>query len=293
MTSTTHAYFDLFSAIKGIASPEIAAPTAQSTAWKIDALIIQSARQIYRGVKDHYANSGLDARAELTLALNEQAFAESCFDEIGSSMTGPITTIKELMFQREAWIALAVELTPLTLSYTGQPKVYEHKDLESSLFEIGPMKVNSQFKSRAQRSAKRNAEAFGMPEEADRLYQSKLARKEISMAGLAENLKDQAQGVAWMMYAANRADIKAVDTQTTAYFSSLTLPTQRELINNAVQAAARALDWAADNRSLTEADYDMADLACLKFTRELQAVLKSSRFANAAQQEAAAAVNVG
>lgn len=293
MTSTTHAYFDMFSSIKSIASPEIAAPVAQSTAWKIDAMIVQAARQIYKGVKEDLFASGVDTRAELTIALNEQANAEQNFLEIGSSMTGPIATIKELMYQREAWIALAEELTPLTTGFDGKPKAYVHKDLEDGIFEIGVMKVSSETKRRITSTAKRRAEAFGAPEDAARLAASKIARKEDKLGDMADNLRDQAQGVAYMLHAAQQYNLEDVELNTTAYFSSLTLPTQRALIENAMAAADRALDWAADNRSLTEADYDFADLSAAKFEREMKAVLKTPRFTHAAQQEAAAAVNVG
>lgn len=293
MSNTTHAYFDLFSTIKGISSPEIAAPVAQSTAWKIDALIVQAARSIYKGVKEHLVTTGVDTRAELTNALNEQAFAESNFLEIGSSMTGPIAVIKELMYQREAWIALAKELTPLTTDYNGKPKTYEHKDLEDGIFEIGVMKVSSETKRRIQSTAKRRAEAFGAPEDAARLAASKIARKEDKLGDMADNLRDQAQGVAYMLHAAQQYNLEDVELNTTAYFSSLTLPTQRALIENAMSAADRALDWAADNRQLTEADYDFADLSAAKLERDLKAVLKTPRFTHAEAQEAAAAVNVG
>ena len=293
MTNTTYAYYDLFTAIKGITSPEIAAPVAQSTAWKIDTMIIQAARQIYKGVKEELFNQGVDTRAELTLALNEQANAEKNFEEIGSMMTGPIATIKELMYQREAWIALAEELTPLTVGYDGLPKVYRHKELETGIFEIGVMKVSSETKRRITSTAKRRAEAFGAPEDAARLAASKLARKEDKLGDMADNLRDQAQGVAYMLHAAQQYNLEDVELNTTAYFSSLTLPTQRALIENAMSAADRALDWAADNRTLTEADYDFADMSAAKFERELKAVLKTSRFMHQAAQEAAAAVNVG
>lgn len=290
---TTHAYFDLFTTIKSISSPEIAAPVAQSTAWKIDQMIIQAARLIYKSAKEELFTQGVDTRAELTNMLNEQAFAESSFDEIGSSVTGPIATIKELMYQREAWIALATELTPLTTDFSGQPKKYEHKGLEDGIFEIGIMKVNGETKRRVAITARRRAEAEGVPELADRLIERKLARKEDNLVNLADNLKDQAQGVAFMLHFAQQHNLEDTATTTTAYFSSLSLPTQRELINNAVQASERALDWCADNRALTESDYDIADLSDSKLQRDLKAVLKTSRFTAAAQQEAAAAVNVG
>lgn len=256
-------------------------------------MIIQAARSIYKNVKEDLFVQGIDTRAELTNRLNEQAFAESSFEEIGSSITGPIATIKELMYQREAWIALATELTPLTCDFNGRPKTYIHKDLEDGIFEIGAMKVNNETKRRIAITSKRRADAEGMPELADKLAERKLARKADNLVNLADNLKDQAQGVAYMLHAAQQHNLEDVVLNTTAYFSSLTLNTQRELINNAMQAADRALDWCADNRSLTEADYDIADLSAMKFERDLKAVLKSPRFVHDAAQETAAANNVG
>lgn len=287
-TTTTHAFFDLFTYTEAIASPEIAAGVASSTAWKMDAMIVQAARAIYRTAKDHLVGAGVDTRAELTNALNEQAFAESTFDEIGSMVTGLVGTIKECSYQREAWHELARRLTPLCIGWDGRPKTYEPRSLEDQIFEPGQMQVNAQTRMRLKKSVERHAAAFGVPEFAEQQYQKKLALRQEKMVGLSENLRDQAQGVAFMLHCAQQYNLEDVDLKTTAIFSSLTLPTQRELIINAIQAAGRAEEYAIDNRALSDADTDAAGFAAIKVHKDLNAVLRTPRFTALAAQETAA-----
>jgi hypothetical protein len=291
---TVHsARFDLFTFVKAIHSPEIAAQAAQSTAWKIDALIISAARQLFRTVRDDLYAAGIDQRAELTLALNEQAFAETSFNEIGSAVTGPVATIKELHYVREAWHALAGELTPLTTDYLGKPRQYVEKSLDDQIFNPGDMKVNQDTARKLKINAKRMAEALDAPEMADELYGRKIERKAGQLVGIKDAMKSQAQGISHMLALALAHDMEMPEADTDALFTSLTLPNQRELINNAMRAIERGMDQAADDRNMRDSDYDVLCISAMKAVKELTTVLKSTRFINDARQTQAAETNLG
>ena len=291
--ATTHTYFDLFAFIKTIPSVEIAAQAAQSTAWRMDTMVINASRQLFKTVRQEQYDQGVDGMAEITAALNEQAYAESSFDEIGSHVTGPVTTIKELTYQRDAWQALAGELTKLTVDYKGVPRTYKDKSVEDQIFTPGAIKVNADTKRKLAINAKRFAAAYDHPELADDLYNRKLERSETQAASIGETLKSQAQGVAHMFALAVKHPMEMPQCDTDANFYSLTMDSQRILIDNCIRAIERAADQACTDRNMKDSDYDILCLSAIKSVKELKSVQKSPRFVNAAQQEAAAETNLG
>lgn len=291
--SKVHHYFSLFDYINSIASPEVAAQVATSVAWRVDTMVISAARTLYRDIREELFNAGVDVKAELTLALNKQAYSETSFHDHGLSHTGPICAIKELMYQREMWQTLAKDLTNLTCDWKGVPKEYKERSIEDQIFEPGVMKVGASTKAKLLKGAQRIAEAYEQPESTQLLYSRRLARSEQKMADIGENLRDQAQGVNNMFDLAVRHPMVDPSGATTAEFTSLSLEAQRVLLNAAITAAERAEEWAAEDRNLTDIGYDMICLASLKVIKDLRAQLKQPCFVNAAQQEAAAEANVG
>lgn len=288
-----HHHFDLFNFTSEVISPEVAAQMAQSVAWRIDIMIISAARSLYKDIREEQFNAGIDVRAELTLAMNKQAYSEQAFYEHGSSNVGPVSSIKELMYQREGWHALATDLTALTCDWKGQPKVYVAKTIEEQIFEPGQMKVGADTKRKLHMGAKRLAEAYDQPEEAENLYKRRLERSEQKMVDVGENLKTQAQGVCHMFDLAIRHPMNQPSGDTTMEFSSLSLDSQRTLIKAAATAAQRAEEWAADDRNMTDTDYDMICLSSIKAVKLLNAELKQPRFVVARQQQEAGEAMTG
>lgn len=286
-------YFDLFDYINSIPSPEVAAQVAQSTAWRIDVMIISAARQLYKDIREELFNTGVDVKAELTLAMNQKAYSEQVFAENGSTATGPVSTIKELMYQREAWHTLAKDLTSLTFDWRGSPKTYIERSIEDQIFEPGQMKVSRETKAKHLKGAQRMAEAYDQPEATHLLYTKRLARSEQKMSDVSENLRDQAQGVAHMFDLACHHTMEDPSGPTTMEFNSLSINVRRTLINAAITAAERAEEWAAEDRNMSDTSYDLICLATLKVVKDLRAQLKQPCYIAAAHQEAAAAVNVG
>lgn len=291
--SKVHHSFDLFDYINTVMSPEVAAQMASSVAFRVDVMVIGAARQLYKDIRGELYSAGVDQMAELTLALNMQAYAETAFYENGSTTTGPVSTIKELMFQRQAWHGLAKQLTELTCDWKGVPKTYIERSIEDMIFEPGQMKVANETKARLKTSTQRRAEAMDMPEAAETLYQKRLARSEANATNTMENMKTMAQGVAHMFSLAVAHPMEDPSGETTMEFGSLSLETQRVLINAANAAASKAEEWAAENRSLSDADFDMISLSQIKVDKDLRAQLKQPRFVAQAAQQQAAEKNLG
>ena len=292
-TSTTHRYFDLFDFIANIVSAEIAAPLAVSTARKVDFMISNAARQLFKSMKADAALNGVDLAAEMQNSVNMAAYSESVFDEYGSTNVGAIATIKELMFQREMYHTQAAELTRLTNDFSGKPKVYIERTLEDLLLNpvAGKVAVNIQGRYRIQ--TKRIAEAMGMPADADALYLKRMAAAENDKVRMTENLKDSGPAVLMCLDLARKYNLEDVERPTTAQFSSLSVGSQLDLLQSTLQSIGMAEKWATDNNKLSDTEWNTASLSALKATREIQSVLKTPLFLNHQQQEAAAAVNVG
>lgn len=287
-TNKVHHFFDLFEYINSIPSPEVAAQVAQSVAFRVDVTIISAARALYKDIREELFNAGIDVRAELSLALNQKAYAETAFYENGSTATGPVCTIKQLMAQREMWHGLAKELTQLTYDWKGVPRTYVEKDIVEQILEPGAMKVSSLTKAKHMKGAKRSAEALGAPEHAELLYAKRIQRSEQRNADMLENLRDQAQGVVNMFELALSHPMDDPSGATTAEFRSLPLDTRRMLINAAITAAERAEEWAAEDRNMTDTAYDVISIASMKAIKDLRTQLTHPDFVIAARQAEAA-----
>ena len=289
--STSASTFDLFDYIRDTANTEVAAQMAQSTAWRIDTLIQGAARQLFKTVREDLFKRGVDGLSELTMALQEQAFAEHSFEEAGSSTDGPVTIIKELMLWREAAHNLAHELTALTTDFAGRPKHYEVPDLDNVFFQEVNLKVKPQTKRRMAMSVERRAKAYDLtPEETQAQLAKRISREEGKLKDVGITLQEQA-GAVYEMF--RQACVSTLDADIGQCFHTMATPSQRVLIESAMAAADRAEDYATSSTSLSDAEFDDVCMSVLRVNKELKAVLQSPRFRVAAQQEAAAAVNVG
>ena len=296
---TTHNYFDLYSFIDELPQTEFAGAAASGVLWKIDTMIINGARQLYKTVKeDLVASAGVDQRAEIINALNEQAYAEQSFHEIGSHVTGPVATIKELNYVREAWEALAKKLVPMGIRYMdadGREVYNEFRDrtIEDQIFNPGNSKVSIDVERQARESSIFVAKALGSPESAEILFQHDMQANLDNKESLRRNLLTQAQGVSYMLDLALKHDMAMPESPPTAMFYSLTLDTQRALINHTISSIDRERVRIVANKVLKGMEFSVMLVSWDKATKALRAVLKSPRFANDSRQTAASEVSTG
>lgn len=114
--STNNAYFDLADYIQSLTSVDVAAQMAQSVAFAVDVAINNAARQLMKNLRANHVDHGIDTLAEMTLALEDSAFAEEIMRQAGNDSLGPVSTILQLNVIREQWHMIASELTAMTLS---------------------------------------------------------------------------------------------------------------------------------------------------------------------------------
>ena len=294
--STTHNYFDLIDYIRNIQNFEVASQMAQSLAFRVDVNIQQAARQLFKLLRDDQAEKlaaggSNDSLADLTAALGEQAFAERCFHEIGSSATGPVETIRDLMSMRDDIHEMAAELTAYCLDWQGNARQYEIPDLDARFYERPKLKVKETEARRAAKSVTRRAEAYGLSkEDAEAMLVKKMARKNDKLREVEETLANQGHVVHVMFTLAMSCKIDCTPADS---FYTLAIDQQRQMIDACMKAADRAEEYAERNDRLAESEYDDICACVMKVNRDLSNVLRSPRFAAHAASEAAAAVNVG
>lgn len=294
--STTHNYFDLIDYIRNIQNFEVSAQMAQSLAFRIDVNIQSAARQLFKVLREDQAEKlaaggSNDSLADLTAALGEAAFAERCFHEIGSSATGMVETIRDLMAIRDDVHEMAAELTAYCLDWQGHARQYEIPDLEGRFYERPKLKIKETEARRAAKSVTRRAEAYGLSkEDAEAMLVKKLARKNDKLREVEETLANQGHVVHVMFTLAMSCKL---DCSPADSFYTLAIDQQRQMIDACMKAADRAEEYAERNDRLAESDYDDICACVMKVNRDLNNVLRSPRFAAHAASEAAASQNVG
>lgn len=294
--STTHNYFDLIDYIRNIQNFEVASQMAQSLAFRVDVNIQSAARQLFKLLREDQAEKlaaggSNDSLADLTAALGEQAFAERCFHEIGSSATGPVETIRDLMSMRDDIHEMAAELTSYCLDWQGNARQYEIPDLDARFYERPKLKIKETEARRAAKSVTRRAEAYGLSkEDAEAMLVKKMARKNDKLREVEETLANQGHVVHVMFTLAMSCKL---DCSPADSFYTLAIDQQRQMIDACMKAADRAEEYAERNDRMPESEYDDICACVMKVNRDLSNVLRSPRFAAHAASEAAAAVNVG
>lgn len=290
-TFNTNISFDLFDYIRTIHNVDVAASICQAVAWRIDTLLQSNARQLFKNVREDQFKKGVDGYAELSMALNEQAFAEHAFEASGSSTLGPVTAIKELIIHREGAHALCANLTAMTFDWQGQPRHYEIPDLDDVFFKKVELKVKGQTKRRIAMSVERRAKAYALStEDTQSLVSKRIQREEDRLNDISEVVQDQAAAVHEMFRLAVTAPEQ---TEVGKQFHTMDITLQRTLLEAARMAADRFEEQATSNNRLSDSDFDNICITVMTVNRDLKSVLESPRFRNVEMQEQAVAANVG
>lgn len=275
LVAGSNQYFDLHDYTADVVEAYVAAQMAQSTAWRVDTLIVSNARQVFKSVREGLFENGLDKMAELTMALQDAEFSAQSFADAGLRDTGPLDAIRGLAMQRDSWHALAAHLTSMTSDYAGAPRKYETPDLES-VFRAEPnLRINSTTQRRMAMSSKRMAEAYGLGEEGAKTFlERRTQREEDNLKSISTRLVEQADGV-WFMY---RNVLMSGTEDASTEFCKLPQSIQRVLLANAQSAAQRADEWACKERGMSDSEYDRILACVLKVDQDLRKVLAGERF---------------
>lgn len=287
LVAGTNAYFDLHDYVHDITEAYVAAQVAQSTAWRIDTMIVAASRQVFKTVRDELYHQGLDQMAELTNALQEADFSAQSFAEAGLPSEGPIDTIRGLSMQRDQWHNLAQALTGMTTDYSGMPKSYDIPELETVFFAEPNLRVNATTQRRMQTSAQRMAEAYELDSDsAKTFFERRMQREQDNLKSVANRLMEQAGGV-WHMY---KNVLSTADEAAPTEFYKLPLSVQRTLLTNAQAAAQRADEWACKERGMSDMEYDRILACVLKVDADIRKVIKGERFVIAQRVAEAATI---
>ena len=280
LASGNNDYFDLFDYIDECKHAMVAANMASSTAWRMDTMIVSGARQLLKSIKTELFNhGGVESMNEAIACLEDQDFAEESFNEIGTSpeASGIIETLRMLNAQRTRWHDLAERLTSMTSDYRGQPSVYVIPDIDAAFSKDPALRVNELTQRRLKIRSERMASALEAPELAAQHYERSLQRKRDDNVRIASVLKDQAHIAQFMFTLALRNDPIGANKRSMEFYD-LPLAAQRMLLDNAGNAAMRADERAADDRNMTETEYDMVSLLAIKAMTDMKKVMTAPRF---------------
>jgi len=292
LITTDNNYFDLHDYIEQTKNPVIASEMAQSTAWRIDTLIVAGGRQLLKFIKEENFNQGgYQAMSEVLTALEDAEFAEHCFNEIGThdQANGVIERLRMLNAQRDQWHDLAQHLFDMTndstLDRNGNIRAYVIPTLEQEFAKDPALRINETTQRRLKVRSERIAEAEGSPELAKLHYERSLQRKEDDNKRIASALKEQSSLAHFMFQMALRSDPQSAATRSKAFYD-LAPSDQLVLINNAANAAMRADERAASDRNITETQYDFISISAIKAMTDLRKIATSRRFSKPAQEAA-------
>lgn len=295
--------FDLPLYISEIPQFDLAASLMQALAKSTDFALIKAANSLYKGVREEIFNNNcsLDSLAELSSALNEQVFAETCFYEAGSNNQGSVETIQTLWPLRAEWMQQAKDMTALTVNYEGTPQGFDIPDFEMLI--TNPI-INTSKKTinRITRQNERKAIELGVDAADARSTLGKRINREIERnEDMAEAMKARSAGVLHMFHAALQADLSNNDiTETKGGRSSTDGNCQRrahiagkpdfhllpytlrfKLISDTIRTCELQAEWACSNNRLSDDDFDTFDMLCSKTLKALRSIINSPAFRTA------------
>lgn len=284
LANSSNNYFDLGHYIEDIKMAQVAAEMASSTAWRLDTLLVKSSRELLKFIKaDLFNQGGFESMSEIINAMDDAEFSEKCFHEIGTHDTSSLESIRTLSALRDSYHEMASRLVSMTSDYTGAPRIHVIPDIEAEFRKDPVLRVNETQQRRLKTSSERMAQALGAPELAEEAYARKLQRKVDNNARIASVLKDQASIVFEMYRQALRSK---PDDFECSHFYQLPIEAQRILLDNAGQAALRASDRAADDRNMSDTEFDMIDITAIKAMNDMKKVMSAPRFTNRERTEA-------
>ena len=280
--STTYNRFDLTSFIEDLPQEYLRMQASQSFAWRLDTMIVQATRQLFKTVRDDLRTSELDSAADMNNALAETAFAEQAFNDIGSDSCGPVRAIHELIDLRPRAHAVARQCTAAVLDWKGNMRNYNEPAISDLFNQVGTMKPKSTTLSKMQRNASRRAAEVATGKDAiemaQRLYDRKVGRERARLAAMGEALKAQAGALEVMFELALKARPERLPK--CCEFYQIDQEQQRVLIANTISALERAEDYAESDSNISDTECDDICIASSLAIKELKKVLVSPRFNN-------------
>ena len=306
--------FDLALYVSEIPEFNLAASLLQGLARSVDFTIVNAARSLFKAVRTEIweSDATYDKLADLNSALNEQAFAESCFHAGGSDNVGYIETIKSLWPLRQAWIDDAIAATSLTLNWEGKINKFEPLDIETQICSP-TFNVSKKTIGRITRQVERKAADLGIDDEDKaKTLANRIKREESNNADAEAAMKETANGVIHMLHEAVKLDTEEVVTEVIGSRKSTDGESHRvahvagkpdfhllpyvlrfKLISDCIRTTELQAEWACKNNRMTDDEVDTFDMLCSKTIKVLRGVINSPQFKIAMAQAAAGETMTG
>ncbi len=272
-------HFDLPEYLRAVSSLYLRMQLLSSYAWRVDTLIVQQCRTLYKTLKLTPLALTLDGDAELRAAITEGSWTEQLFGEAGPDTAKPMQTLWQLASMRLDAHEVAADAAMLVPWSTGQQRTYNVPDIETLFVPTGSTEPKGESLLRMQMSAERNAHKLANGKDAKeltkRFMEARLRIERASLAGMQNNMAKQADSlIALYSYAmAQIPDTLLVD------FNELHIDVQRSLIDSSIAATERSVQTAESQpKEVSFDDFCHLLTSADKVKDDLKVVLDSPTF---------------
>jgi hypothetical protein len=275
---TNYRSFDVAAAIHSCTSLWLRTQLFSSYAWRIDTLIVQQCRALYKRLKLTDLAMTLESDADYRNALTSADWTEQLFAEAGSDTVTPVHTLHTLVGMRLEAHEVAANAAMLTPWPNGEPRKYEIPELEALFEPSGSTEPRGQSLMRMEITAQRKASRMATGKEATalakRLFDRRVKTEKANMAAMKHNMANQTQSlIALYSYT------MALEHGETKGFVDLHIDVQRTLIDSVISAAERS-EATAESRANEVSDDDFMHVIqdVEDLIDQLKGVLASPRF---------------
>ena len=271
--------FDLPGYLQGLPSLYLRMNVLSSHAWRIDTLITQQCRALFKLLKLTPLALTLDGDAELRAAVSEGAWTEQLFSEAGPDRQAPMQTLWVLAAMRLQAHQDAADATMLVPWSNGSPRQYSVPEIEALFVPTGSTEPKGESLLRMQMSAERNAAKLATGGDvkalAKRFMETRLRMERANMASMQHNMAKQTDSLI-ALYSYTMAQFP---DNIVGDFNELHTDVQRVLIDSSINAAERTVERSESNvKELSFDDHCHMAVVADKLKDDLKAVLASPKF---------------
>lgn len=271
--------FDLPIYLSAVPSLYLRMQLLSSFAWRIDTMIVQQCRALFKLLKLTPLALTLDGDADLRSVITEGAWTEQLFDEAGPDRQTPMQTLWTLASMRLAAHEAAADATMLVPWSNGQQRQYKLAEIEDLFVPTGSTEPKGESLLRMQMVAERSAAKLATDKDvkayAKRFLDADIARFKGQQAGIQRATALQSDSLI-ALYSYTMAQIP---DHIVADFTHLHTDVQRTLIDNTIGAADRALNTAKDQpREVPGPEFNHLMVCVDDLTDDLKKVLASPAF---------------
>jgi hypothetical protein len=262
-------FYDLLEHVDSLLmSGELKARTFGSLAWKLDTMIVNTARAVFKAMRtEALATGSLDAYAEFVNRIKEMTTSADHTVEVGFEDTGLFNQLTAMLNQRKFWHDAAQKHSTRTN--------YQPKTLVELIVSEEVQKVDGQTREK-------------LAIEAEFMAPGDAARQAIELDGLVSLQASQFQTWFESKQKTTPAILRIIEiaTQKAVFvyddecppFHELPIQLQRQLIESTMNSVERTCSNLCSDKRVTTNDYRMFKRDAIACTKALAEVLKAPKF---------------